>query len=194
MLTHMKKKKKTSPKALWIIFGAVVLVGAISVTYAAMQTVRYAPYKVVKMAPAQVAARKARILAIYASLNLPSSYHLVSQNIFGEERQYTYDTGRTMASSRSYIRNATPDATFAELTPLIKAAGFSFWDEPYPNEIDIEYHYKDARGEFLRVMISSKPRDDAIMAAHGNVTATTPDRTGGPSNVAIEVNLNDNND
>ena len=155
----------------------------------------FRPYIEVKMSPAAETARRQRIIAIYNSLNLPNTYTLVDENIFGDKRQYSWDKGRTMASSRLYTHGVAPGPTFGELVQLVDAAGFTFVDEPYPNAIDKEMHFKDAQGEYLRLKVSSKPRDDALRAAgpNGNL-AGVPDGMGGPSNVMIEINLNDNND
>ena len=51
------------------------------------------------------------------------------------------------------------------LRPKIEAAGFTFVEEPYPNAVDVQLHFKSAKGEYVRLTVSSKPRDDAVRKA-----------------------------
>jgi hypothetical protein len=156
-----------------------------------------AAYTAAPMAQAEMDQRKQRILAIYDSLKLGAEYTQTDEEIFGEKRVYSWDNGRSFSSSRMYVRQADVNATVAELRPLIKQAGFSFVDEPYPGAVDVQLHFKSARGEYLRLTVSSKLRDDAVRKA--SAAKTEPDYNklpyrDAPSNVLIKVNLDDNNE
>lgn len=146
--------------------------------------------------------RKSRILDIYKSLNLDSKkYQPESSNIFGDKRVYEWDNSRTYASSQTFERGANVDATVAELRKSIETAGFTYFEEPYPGSTYTQLHFKSAKGEYLRLTVSSKPRDDAIRNSvlmnpsselSKNVIEMDPNQ--GPSNVTIKVNLDDNNE
>lgn len=157
----------------------------------------------VKVAESQQAAvmshRYARIANIYDSLKLDDSYAVTATNVFGEKRFYKDDTSRTYASSKEYIHGDTVSNTVTALDTKIKAAGFSFVGEPYPGSKYTEYHYKSAKGEYIRLTVSSKPRDDAIrndvaMKRESSAAVLDMDANAGPSNVIIKVNLDDNNE
>lgn len=143
--------------------------------------------------------RSARINNIYDSLKLDDSYQLVASNVFGEKRFYKEDKNRTYASSKEYIHGDTVSNTVTALDTKIKAAGFSFVGEPYPGSKYTEYHYRSAKGEYIRLTVSSKPRDDAIrndaaMNRQPSAAVLDMDANAGPSNVTIKVNLDDNNE
>lgn len=140
-----------------------------------------------------------RINSVYASLKLDDSYIVQKSNVFGDKRLYEWDKGRSYSSEVDYIHANTVSNTVAELDAKIKAAGFGFIDEPYPGGASTQYHYKSSKGEYLRLTVSSKPRDDAFQNAYlMNKTAPANlanlDVNAGPSNVIIKVNLDDNNE
>lgn len=144
-------------------------------------------------------ARTARINDVYASLELDDSYALSEKNVFGDKRVYSWDAGRSESSSVTYLRGDTVNNTVADIDARIKAAGFSFIDEPYPGNKEVQYHYKSAAGEYLRLTVSSKPYLDAYQSAlimdKNNLTAVQAlDANAGPSRVLIKVNLDDNNE
>lgn len=145
--------------------------------------------------------REARIVEIYESLDLGDEYRLEDVAISGQKKTYEWDPNRSYSSSVDLIRGLSVEETFAELDKKITAAGFTKVDEAYPGSLAKQYHYKSERGEYIRVSVSSKVRDDAIVNYTVlNPTADTPDEilsldpNAGPSNVTIKVNLDDNNE
>jgi len=147
---------------------------------------------------APVATRKARIVAIYDSLKLGPEYQLQTSDIFGDKRPYSYDASRTFSSSQTYVRGADVKTTVAALRTSIEAAGFTFFEEPYPGSSFTELHFKSAKNEYIRLNVSSKPRDDALRdSALMNTSLANVvdmDSNAGPSNITIKVNLDDNNE
>jgi len=144
--------------------------------------------------------RLARIDTIYSSLKLDDSYQVRNVNVFGDKRVYSYDKGRSSSSEIDYLYGDTVSNTAAKLDEKIKAAGFTFLDEPYPGAVETQYHYKSANGEYLRLTVAGKPYEDAFTNAYAMdknsvaTTFTTIDKNAGPSNVTIKVNLDDNNE
>jgi hypothetical protein len=145
----------------------------------------------------QIEARQNRIVAIYDYLQLGTEYQQVGEDIFGEKRLYGWDLGRSFSSSRRYVRDANVETTAAEARTKIEQAGFTFVGEPYPGAVDIQQHFKSRWGEYIRLTVSSKPRDDAIRQASLEKREPDYDKLPyreGPSNVLIKVNLDDNNE
>lgn len=145
------------------------------------------------------AVRKDRIVAIYNSLKLDDTYQLTSQSVFGEKRIYEWDSGRSYSSSQQYVHGKNVDVTTAELKKAITNAGFTYFDEPYPGSSSIQLHFKSTKGEYVRMAVSSKLRDDVIRNKFlMGITPSTDDYNlnwnTGPSNVTIKVNLDDNNE
>ena len=144
-------------------------------------------------------ARLHRINDIYASLNIGDTYIIQRNNVFGEKRLYDYDKSRSYSSEKDFTRGAPVDVTTKELDTAIKAAGFKFIDEPYAGSAYIQYHYKSSKGEYIRLTVSSKLRDDAfqnsfLMTGKFSDEDFKIDPNAGPSNVVIKVNLDDNNE
>lgn len=144
-------------------------------------------------------ARLDRINTIYASLNVGNEYTPTYTNVFGDKRPYDYDKSRSASSQIDYVHGDTVNNTVAELDKKIKAAGFTFIDEPYPGGVGVQYHYKSAKNEYLRLTVESKPYHDAFYNAYamdGKVPASVfaMDKNAGPSEVTIKVNLDDNNE
>jgi hypothetical protein len=147
--------------------------------------------------------RKDRIVGIYNSLNLASisqDYTVPTRtNVFGDRRVYDYDHSRTFSSEEDFIRKADVTTTTNELDKAIKAAGYTFFEDRYPGSTEKTPTYKSARGEYIRVTVTSKTRDDAFfnnVTSDGKVPASVfdIDPNVGPSNVTIKVNLDDNNE
>jgi hypothetical protein len=193
-LLAARPKHGQSRRAALIAGGVIVLVLA-GVAGLHFIVLNRPIYHTPTMSQSQIDERKARILAIYDSLNLGSDYQMASEDVFGEKRVYAWDQGRTFSSSRSYVRAADVEATVAELRPRIEQAGFTYIGEPYPGSVDEQLHFRSAKGEYIRLTVSSKPRDDAVRAAHGKDLdyGSLPTHEG-PSNVLIKVNLDDNNE
>ncbi len=145
--------------------------------------------------------RETRIVEIYESLDLGDEYRVEDIAISGQKKTYEWDPNRSYSSSVDLIRGLTVEKTFAELDAKITAAGFTKVDEAYAGSIAKQYHYRSEKGEYIRVSVSSKVRDDAIVNYTVlNPNADTPadilalDPNTGPSNVTIKVNLDDNNE
>ena len=148
---------------------------------------------------ANVVSRKDRIVAIYDSLKLGDEYQMVDSNVFGEKKVYEWDAGRTYSSSKEYEVGANVDVVIADLKKSIEAAGFHYFDEPYPGSWMYQYHFKSDKNEYIRLSVHSKPkwdasRDDALMKRDFSDALFNMDPNAGPSSVTIKVNLDDNNE
>lgn len=151
---------------------------------------------------ASVQGRLDRIEAIYASLQLDeNTYAITNYNVFGDKRPYDYDKSRSQSSAIDYVHGDTVSATVTELDEKIKAAGFEYFEEPYPGSAFKQYHYKSSKNEYIRLTVVSKPywdaiRNDAILNKNLGelITPDTFDTDAAPSNVTIKVNLDDNNE
>lgn len=140
-------------------------------------------------------ARLARLEQLYASLELDSSYILTRSDVFGEKRVYAEDQSRSHSSSKEYVHDGTVSATVKELRQKIEAAGFTYFNQPYKGSTFTELHFRASSGEYLRLNVSSKPRNDALSGS------TTPskkalgmDLNAAPADVIIKINLDDNNE
>lgn len=143
--------------------------------------------------------RLSRINEIYASLNIDDQQYLFKdQLVFGDKRVYEWDKSRSYSSYKSYTRGENVDTVVADLDRKIEAAGFTELENPYPGALIIQKHYKSPKNEYVRLTVSSKPRDDAFFNAHWmKQDISVPgamDANVGPSNVTIKVNLDDNNE
>jgi hypothetical protein len=144
-------------------------------------------------------ARFDRINDIYASLELDDAYVPQDVSIFGDKRVYDWDKSRSYSSAVNYLHADTVSNTATSLDNKIKAAGFEFIDEPYPDSTEIQYHYKSEKGEYVRLTVMSKPYLDAILNT-GLMADSIPDsvfemdKNAGPAKVVIKVNLDDNNE
>lgn len=146
--------------------------------------------------------RVTRIKEIYSSLNLPADYIQQSALILGEKETYDWDINRSKSSELRYVKGADVLSTVKELDEKIEAIGFQRFDEPYPGQASVQYHYKSDKGEYIRLSVSSKLRDDAFQnfflmnrnAKEYPAELLGSDINAGPSNVVIKVNLDDNNE
>jgi hypothetical protein len=142
-------------------------------------------------------ARKTRIESIYHSLKLDSRYQLVSSSVFGEKKPYEWDKSRTYSSSEVFRRDANVDVSAADARNSIEKAGFAFIGEPYPGSAFTEWHFESSNKEYIRLNVSSQPRDDALRKQAGSDKLNfdgVPGPNQGPSTVTIKVNLDDNNE
>lgn len=183
-LRHLKRHKFIIRAALFFFIVLLATVGVLTIGVRANND-----------------ARLYRINHIYESLGIDTTdkYILQSQNVFGDKRFYSYDRGRTYSSEKQYIRAANVDTTAKELDTAVKAAGLSFIGEPYAGSTEIQYYYKSSKGEFVRVSVTSKLRNDAFqnsywMSGKFSEADFKIDPNAGPSNVVIKVNLDDNNE
>lgn len=135
--------------------------------------------------------REQRIEAIFDSFDIDESYKVRSVDIFGDKRIYAWDNGRTYASSIEYVRFEPVDKTVADARAAIELAGFQMVEEPYPDSISNEYHFKNDNAEFVRLSVTSREVNDAIMTGQPPKDA---DKNAAPSIVLIKVNLDDNNE
>ena len=144
-------------------------------------------------------ARLNRINEIYSSITLPQITYLPINNIFGDKRPYDYDKSRSYSSQKKFVVAKTVAETFGDIDKAIKAAGYTQFEEPYPGSTSKEFHYKNSRGEYVRLNVSSKLRNDAAIndqLMNGKFTEAffKIDPNAGPSTVTLKVNLDDNNE
>jgi len=144
-------------------------------------------------------ARLHRINEIYSSIKLPDNTYFNYEKVFGDKRPYEYDSGRSMSSQKDFVVAKTVKETVAFMDKSIKDAGYTFFEEAYPGSVSVQYHYKTDRGEYIRVTVSSKTRDDAfsnsyLMNGKFSDEDFKIDPNAGPSNVTLKVNLDDNNE
>lgn len=191
LMTKSIKKKKTKKLKQGYFFISLGLVAMAVLVVGAFTFVNRV----------NVEARKDRIVAIYDSLKLGDEYQLTNSDVFGDKRVYEWDSSRTYSSSKEYVRGANVDVTIADLKKSIEAAGFHYFDEPYPGSWSYQYHFKSDKNEYIRLSVVSKPKWDAgrneILMNRENPTTYafhSLDSNAGPSNVTIKVNLDDNNE
>lgn len=139
--------------------------------------------------------RRNQIVRIYESLSLGDNYRGVTSNIFGDKRVYDWDKGRSYSSSVEYTHNDTPANTASDLKKKLEAAGFVPAGTAYDGSTSPQYHYKNGAGNYVRVTVTSKYVQDAMM--YGDAVANEPVYThkdDAPTYVTIKVNLDDNNE
>lgn len=193
-----KKKgaNKKAPRLTWRFYA--VTIGIFLVAVATVIVASYLAAGVVAKQNNQ--ARLDRINSIYTSLELDDKAMLKKEvNVFGDKRVYEYDKGRSYSSYISYTNADTVSNTVADLDAKIKAAGFTFFEEPYPGSTQVQYHYKSKDSEYIRLSVSSKPYNDAFfneqwMNGEASERVYAMDKNAGPANVTIKVNLDDNNE
>ena len=138
-----------------------------------------------------------RINAIYSSLHIGNDYYMSSESVFGDKRVYSYDKGRTMSSSKIYEHDANVDTTVADVRTKIEAAGFKYFEEPYPGSAQIELHFESKDHHYIRLTVASTRREAAAETGDMNILAAYDHAHSfneGPSTVTIKVNLDDNNE
>jgi cell division protein YceG involved in septum cleavage len=142
--------------------------------------------------------REARIVSIYNSLGLQEAgYRMQSKDIFGDKRVYDWDSGRTQSSSEKFYSGRDVATTRTDLDKVIKSVGFKFIEKAYEGSTSEQWHYKSDKGEYIRLTVSSKQRDDAFIDAYlmGNMDPVIDkDPNAAPSVIEIKVNLDDNNE
>lgn len=190
----LKKRAKAVPPT-WRFFVVSIGIFVVSVAAVIVLGLFASRYLVTNINQA----RLDRINGIYTSLHLDDSYIVEKSNVFGDKRVYSYDKSRTYSSEMDYVHADTVSNTVAQLDAKIKAAGFMFFDEPYPGSAQIQYHYKSSNGEYIRLTVVSKPYLDAQMNAgmmKQDVAAATKslNANAGPTHIIIKVNLDDNNE
>jgi len=202
--THTTKKAKVTSKSkqrakalpptwrFFVVSIGIFLVAVATVVVIGLLTSSYVVDKLNQ-------ARLDRIEGIYSSLSLDDSYKLEESSVFGDKRVYEWDSGRTYSSEINYLHGDTVSNTVAELDAKIKSAGFMFFDEPYPDSTQVQYHYKSPEGEYIRLGVSSKQYNDAwknavVMGQAPSEDVFAMDKNAGPAHVTIKVNLDDNNE
>ena len=204
-------KKKTPPKKVsttkakvrakaiaptWRFY--VVTIGIFLVAVTTFVVMAYLTAGLV--AKEQNQARLDRINEIYTSLELGDAYIVNKADVFGEKILHEKGSDSTRASSKELYRGDTVSNTVAELDSKIKAAGFNFVNEPTPGTRTIQYHYRSTEGEYIRLLVTSKPYNDAVQNAlimNGGQTseaAVGVDENAGPALVVLKVNLDGNNE
>ena len=144
-------------------------------------------------------AREARIVEIFDSIKIPEETYFQEDSIFGDKRPYDYDKNRSTSSYKRFVVAAPVDETFSTFDQLIRNAGYTYFEEPYPGSTFKQYHYKSDKGEYVRLTVSSKLRDDIgsseiLMKGDFSDDYFKIDPNAGPSRVTIKVNLDDNNE
>lgn len=143
--------------------------------------------------------RTARVQAIYSAINPGDGYQIVETRILGEKQVYKSDPGRTYPSIIEYVHADTVNNTASDLDAKIKAAGFTFMGQLHPEATFTEYVYKSVKGEYVFLVVSSKPYDDAVhnaavMKRNISDAEFAMDKNAGPSTVLIKVNLDGNSE
>lgn len=193
--TVKAKAVKKAPRLTWRFY--VVTIGIFLVAVTTVVVAAYLAAGIVAKQDNQ--ARLDRINNVYASLNLGEKYPVESSDVFGDKRVYDGDKSRTHASRIDYVHADTVSNTVADLDAKIKAAGFTFVNEPYPGSTSIQYHYKSTDGAYVQLTVFSKQYQDAlrngiIMGRDNEAAVRGMDKNAGPAHVIIKVNLDDNNE
>jgi len=192
------KNARNAPRA-WSWRFSVLTVGIYLIIVTTLVVIAFAAAYFINNG--KTADRLDRIKDIYSSINVDNEAYIQQDaNVFGDKRVYEYDKGRSYSSSIRYVHADTVSNTVAELDAKIKAAGFTFFEEPYPGGAQVQYHYKSDKGEYVRLTVSSKPYDDATVNTYmmdkesAGTLFDKYDKNAGPSNVILKVNLDDNNE
>jgi len=195
MTKQTKKSQKTQQKTKkHLFFGIGIIVLAILVVVSVL--IYFAGLSIKSGGESE---RKQRIEAIYASIPVPEQAYFYEEDIFGDKRPYEHDAGRSTSSFKRFVLAKNVDETFAYFDTLIKDAGYKFHEDPYPGSVQLQRHYKSDKGEYIRLSVSSKLRDDAasseiLMKGEFSEDFFKIDPNAGPSRVTIKVNLDDNNE
>lgn len=188
-----KRGSKKAPRLTWRFY--VVTIGIFLVAVTTVVVIGYLAQRVVSSNIAEQ--RHDRITAIYDSFKLSNDYFPESIDIFGDKRVHEGDKERSYASKVEYLHGDTVSNTVADVDAKIKAAGFTFIDEPNPSSKSTHYHYKSKDGEYVHLSVASKQWLDAIQNAvlMGKKSPhATANANAGPALVTIKVNLDDNNE
>lgn len=138
--------------------------------------------------------RLSRINDIYKSIQLPDNLYFYEETIFGDKRSYPNAPEVTFASRKSFVIPKTVTETADSLDAAILNAGYSKIETLHPGSTSKEHHYKTDRGEFIRLTVSSKTRDDMasnelLMNGSFSEAFYKLDPNAGPSRVILKVNL-----
>lgn len=136
-----------------------------------------------------------QISQIYESLGLDDSYRIDQTDVFGDKRVYDWDKDRSYSSSVTYGHNATVSATFDDLKKRVEAAGFTYFETAYDGSVAKQLHFKNDKGQYVRVSVVTKLAHDMQLYGVPSVTDwNKADHNAAPSYVTIKVNLDDNNE
>ncbi len=139
--------------------------------------------------------RLSQIKSIYTSFNLGDSYRSAKSDIFGDKRVYSWDKSRTYSSSIEYAHNDTVSNTVADLKTKIEAAGFTQFETDYAMSVNMQYHFKNSKNQYVRVSVVPKSFEDMMVYGDSFLSAfRSSDQNAAPSYVTIKVNLDDNNE
>ena len=120
---------------------------------------------------------------------------MAKSDVFGDKREYSWDSSRSLSSSVEYGKNASVSATFDDLKNRIVQAGFEQVDGPNYGPVARQDHYKNSDGQYIRVSVESKAWHDAMLYGLEAPAAQSLEATeNGPVYVTIRVNLDDNNE
>jgi len=197
MIKKLSKKQqaiqeKQQRKRRFILGGSIIFLALVATSVLIYQASAFLSNHTDKV-------REARIVEIFDSIKIPEETYFQEDNIFGDKRPYDYDKNRSASSYKRFVVAAPVDETFSNFDQLIRNAGYTYFEEPYPGSTFKQYHYKSDKGEFVRLTVSSKLRDDAgssdiLMKGDLSDEYFKIDPNAGPSRVTIKVNLDDNNE
>ncbi len=140
-------------------------------------------------------ARLSQIMDIYNDLQLEESYRPTNANVFGDKRVYEWDKGRTYASSVEYAHKDAPADVRANLRKKVEAAGFKFVQTEYEGSIQPSDQYRNDKGNYVRVSVTSKYVHDKFTFGNYDVDDPLVNHSNeAPSYIEIKVNLDDNNE
>lgn len=148
--------------------------------------------------------RLSQIKGVYKSLQLENSdgprVIALESDVFGDKRVHSWDTSRTVASSKQYLYGDTVSNTTAALDAKIKAAGFDFIkDDSSANGVFVRYEYRSADNGYLRLTVVSEQfldtsQNEVAMGRSAVPALEKLDTNAGPARVTVKVNLDANND
>ena len=190
---HPKKHVQTTPTHFVLRRSLLVYVILVFVLFSTLAMSIYLIDRLV--ISKQHTDRLNQITAIYDSLGLDSSYRAVRSDLFGDKRVYSWDKGRTFASTIEYGHNDTPTNTASDLRKKVENAGFTYIQTEYEGSINPTQEYKNAKGNYLRVSTMSGTIHNSIV--YGDVDSKAPliqHANEAPTYVTIKVNLDDNNE
>ncbi len=136
--------------------------------------------------------RRDRFVSIVKNLNFnEEDYVLQSEHMLGGITNPDWTTKNSYYAMQ-FVRNVNVDQTISEIKQIARDAGLEYLGEPYPGGSTHSYDYKTPKGEYVRIFVSSRPRDDEFYNRHNmslSIIDIDIDPNLGPTNVIVNVNL-----
>lgn len=153
------------------------------------------------------------LAAVFAAINMPSAMRQKERNkafsqlnlenkgfmqqycdiTSGADSKGPFDRTNAPAAWCWFVYGATVSETSDKMKSIAENAGWKFERDAFPEGAGREFHFKNDRGHFLIVSISSKLRDDATFNANAmnqdDSTVISMDMNAGPTNVYVYLNL-----